>query len=107
MFGPTPFSMVNGSLTAGAAQRSITCHHQTATTLEKGPGISRRPVDGNRVPGVSTVFTVWTLGPLKISQYRSRGEFRTERRQHDMFIRFATLAAACMLVPVGTAPLAL
>src|SRR5271166_4104916 len=30
-----------------------------------------------------------------------------ERRQRDMLNRFATLAAVCLLVPVGTAPLAI
>ena len=35
------------------------------------------------------------------------GDSDEERRQHDMLNRFATLAAVCMLVPVGTAPLAL
>src|ERR1700759_2895581 len=74
-----------------------------ATTV----GAQNRSVVGRRARVVGATFTVWTLSPLKIPQDRSRGESNEERRQHDMLNRFATLAAVCMLVPVGTAPVAL
>src|SRR5262245_55412213 len=68
--------------------------------------IQRRPVDGNRVLTVGVAFTDSTLGPLKIPQDRSRGDFGRGEAPTRMFNRFATLAAVCTLVPVGTAPLA-
>ena len=62
-------------------------------------------MDGNRALSVGAAFTVWTLGPSKDSHGTDPvGSSDDERRQHDMLNRFATLAA-CMLVPLGTAPL--
>ena len=67
----------------------------------------RRSVDEFRAGPVGAVFTGWTSAPPMIFEEYQPVIVRDERRRDPMLHRFATVAAVCILIPMGPAPLAL
>ena len=66
-----------------------------------------RTVDEFRAGTVGAAFIRWTSAPSMIFEEYQPVIVRYERRRDPMLHRFATVAAVCILIPMGPAPLAL
>ena len=66
-----------------------------------------RTVDEFRAGTVGAAFISWTSAPSMIFEEYQPVIVRYERRRDPMLHRFATVAAVCILIPMGPAPLAL